>query len=264
MQKASAPMKAFVFLESKSTLKSIEFIQLPHPQKGDKRWFGFSGENLYETIQIKDENSSLILSCDRVVRDGSLYLGSLVDPLFIILSELIRHTKKNDNTFRAVTPEQVFSPEVIRVLNLPKCNVEHIAKVQEAFDERYLIFKPEKAVAWLKKKVERVQNALDLKGPSGLKESLGLLAEYVNKMMIEKLLGEYGLSMKEVYRSPRKRKIDGEDMPVQKMDGPCRPSHQGPIRLQANSVKPQAAKKPKKEKPKAYGMKSLASYFKKR
>jgi len=117
----------------------------------------------------------------------------------------------------------------------------------------------------LKNKVERVQNALDLKGPAGLKESLGLLAEYVNEIMIDKLLQEYGLSMKEVYRSPRKRKIDGnENMPVQKMDGPCRPSHQGPVRLQSSSVKSQIAKKPKKEKPKAYGMKSLASYFKKR
>ena len=43
-----------------------------------------------------------------------------------------------------------------------------------------------------KEKIERVQNALDLKGPAGLKESLGLLAEYVNETMIDKLLQEYG------------------------------------------------------------------------
>jgi len=266
MNSMCAPMKAFLFLEPKKNLTSIDFIQLPHPKSGENRWFGLSDDKLFEVIQVKDQNSSLMLSCDRAIQDGSLYLGSVIDPLFIILPELIKQAKSGGDKPRAVFPEQVFSSEIQKIIQLPSCRMQNIAKIQEAFGEQCIIYNPEKTMSWLKKKVDRLMSVLNGDETACLKESLGIIGEYLTSQWLNSLLKEYSLSVKEIYRSPRKRRLSNPEGPeAPTMKGPCRPAPQGPSMFSRNTSAPSTAKKViKKPKPRPRGMKSLASYFGKR
>ncbi|XP_053403465.1 ribonuclease H2 subunit B-like isoform X2 [Mercenaria mercenaria] len=148
---------------------------LRHPRTGQKCLFLFTNEDkdIYEIVQFKEEYRSWFIG-ETIQHDGSIFLTTQVDPVFLILPYLIKAAQSE----KFMTLDQTVCDD-----DFPECQrlqsccqpelLEHVADVKGDDDFKVYRFNKDKTLSWLKLKTENVCKVLERKNicVSGAKTS---------------------------------------------------------------------------------------------
>ncbi|CAK8682375.1 unnamed protein product [Clavelina lepadiformis] len=180
-------------------------MSLPHPRtdKNTKFLINVCDETckLFELNRHQNECSSWIFNEQSVLADGSLFISTPFDPLYLILNELL-----NEETGKFVLINQLFSgscelPDVgLKLLNcLPSLvQMENIAESTGTAEFTAYRFNEAKTLRWLKAKVERLADVVSKRGvmlgvdpaEGATAFAFGLISDYLPSKLSTKL-GRY-------------------------------------------------------------------------
>uniref|UniRef100_A0A6B2L8U7 Ribonuclease H2 subunit B n=1 Tax=Arcella intermedia TaxID=1963864 RepID=A0A6B2L8U7_9EUKA len=216
----------FIFLMKKTQElnKSIIF-SLPHPKNGRMSRFLLNGEKEILEIQKVKRNPSSYFIDETVQQDGSLYITTDIDPLYLILPRLQEaRRKKNsvDEGFYVDTNEIFLNAESpyhnLKYLKDSKnCNLGVLCDVKVSGDNEYYRLNDDKVIEWLKRKVDQIADKIksypeihplafsrsQVSGYSSLPNesinndqlfclTLGMLSEYLPSDIYSALVKSYG------------------------------------------------------------------------
>ncbi|KAK9504383.1 hypothetical protein O3M35_010725 [Rhynocoris fuscipes] len=290
--------RSFVFLIKDDIISNevksdvLNLIKLRHPKTGDGAYFAINGK-VHEILKFSDEKRSYFID-DNVASDGDLYLSTPVDPLFLILSYLIK-AKRCCPLDQVLIDEEY--PDIEKLLSCININqLYHIADRKGDEELNAFIYNEEKTLIWLRKKLNRIAALLKDKGihvssnkavsanfvkteshedpqDSYLRYALGLLAEYLLPELVTKLADFIGLppeekksSLQDENESPndkRRRNSSVEDDEDNKKIKLEESYESLPSTPTVKTEKKQSAKEQAMAKA-AKGSKSISSFFKKK
>ncbi|GAQ78519.1 ribonuclease H2 subunit B [Klebsormidium nitens] len=195
--------------ENAGTTTGGEALHLRHPKTAVPSLYLLIREKLQEVHWFKQQLASWFIG-ESVSEDGSLYLSSPVDPLFIALPLLEQaRMKKGDSPgmFRGLEEmlEVEGFPGYQKLFDVFEKTLDMVCEVREAGDTKYYRLDDFKALAWLCCKVEQASAALKMKGGKafhGLSDdelrtySIGLLSEYLPAATwMKRLSDHYGVDL---------------------------------------------------------------------
>eukprot|EP01116_Phalansterium_solitarium_P017980 TRINITY_DN4589_c0_g1_i1.p1 TRINITY_DN4589_c0_g1~~TRINITY_DN4589_c0_g1_i1.p1 ORF type:complete len:305 (+),score=68.22 TRINITY_DN4589_c0_g1_i1:50-964(+) len=224
--KPSYKQRIFVVHGTSETLseQDLVFTSLPHPKRGCQARYALTKGRILEIQRLIEEPASWFVG-DSVQSDGSLYLATPVDPMFLMIPLLEASRKKTDShagVFCAL--DQVFPDTAhtgfAHLHTIAKDASEQLSllcDLNDKMDEPFYRLNDDKVLRWLRCKVDRLATrlgALDntsavLGGAqsSTFRESskkakvsteelqraaIGFLSEYVDPKRIEALASSYG------------------------------------------------------------------------
>ena len=165
----SEPRNIIVILPSDSVKIGIEFLNLPHPKTGVLTRYAISrqGRNeLYEVQKCKPRTGSWLLGApdDRVIEDGSVFIITPIDATFLVLPSLESAAAGE----RFCTLEDAITRGenggllrcLLRVESLLK-GVSEICESRQVETEKYFKISEEKALLWLRKKVDAAKSVIE-------------------------------------------------------------------------------------------------------
>jgi len=142
-----------------------DFVPLRHPRTGKKAQFVFNkaGE-LLEAQQMSGDDHSFFMD-DNVMKDGSIFLCTPIDPNFILLHYLDKARNKSaEHAGRfGVLADSVCDesfPAINRVAEAKNARINRICDVKETHGERYIRLSDDKVMSWLEAKVEAIATKL--------------------------------------------------------------------------------------------------------
>lgn len=219
------------------------FVRLRNPSTDAASLYLFTGGDvqLCEVKAFKEDCRSWFIG-QTVQRDGRILYITPMDPLYLMLPYLMKAAKEGKfQPMDQLLMDEEF-PACSRLLGCPRSlpSLHHIAEEKEVGSLRFHRYSQEKALQWLKKKVERTVNALRKSNVSvgeGVKSSTyirvktesdaneedylryahGLISEYITEDLSKDLLKHLELpeltSPKENEPSSKKRKLS--DLPME-------------------------------------------------
>ncbi|XP_052782366.1 ribonuclease H2 subunit B-like [Mya arenaria] len=138
---------------------------LRHPKTDKKALYVFSQADgsVHELLHFQEECRSWLIE-QTVHSDGSLYVTTQVDPVFLVLPYLI----KAEQTGKFITLEQIIIdedfPECERLITACKSqDLHHVSEVKGDDDLMAYKYSQEKTLSWLKLKTERLSRSLSQK-----------------------------------------------------------------------------------------------------
>ncbi|KAF6174301.1 hypothetical protein GIB67_040794 [Kingdonia uniflora] len=176
------------------------FLSLRHPKSGNPTCYLLNNGYLQELHWFKQSYGSWFLG-DYVSEDGSLYVATPVDPVFILLPIFDKARMKKDGDkgkFRQLDEIMFINdyPGYQNILPLAQLCMEIVCEVKEIESVKFFRLDESKVLAWLCHKVQQLKLTLptldqnyaaqDEKGI--LTEVLSLLGEYLNSDPWLKLL----------------------------------------------------------------------------
>ncbi|XP_055934202.1 ribonuclease H2 subunit B-like isoform X1 [Argiope bruennichi] len=206
-----------VFLVPENEIEGkFSVIRLKHPKSGTPVLCALDSSNkLYEIVHFMDEFSSWFAG-NTVIQDGRLFILTVVDPLFFILSYVNQDGKfcpLEDLLIDADFPDMHFLSKC--------CSSEELLNIfdsKEAAGYRVLCYNNIKTLHWLQKKVEYLSSSLkqkqisindgskaaclqtndDKENPEILQSyAYHLISDYLSEELSKELLKSLGLQIKE-------------------------------------------------------------------
>ncbi|XP_053203225.1 ribonuclease H2 subunit B-like [Panonychus citri] len=249
--------------------------------------------NVYEIVQYSEDRRSWFVG-ERVVQNGSLQMVTQVDPLFIILPNLIGDSK----LFKSL--EDIFGDDkgstiMIKIFETNKrSDICCIADVKELDNEIYYRLDEKKLITWLKAKVNQIINCLQqmkievsvnstkIAGFSSARDTKTDEKEYIRYAvnLLSKYLPEDVLtSLREIYNLEKEKEIEPETKPIasstpkgqkRPIDGAkCEPidnycKEEVPVNGAAKKAKLSRSQKELEKASKQSGIRSISSFFTKK
>ncbi|XP_070537824.1 ribonuclease H2 subunit B-like [Ptychodera flava] len=274
----------------KANEQEPNFVKLRHPKTDHGAMFMFTNDNtsVLEVLRFEDDYRSWFVG-ETVQEDGSLYMTTPIDPLFLVLPYLIRA----DQSGMFMTLDQIVSdedyPQCSRIVDCTEiANLNHIADWKGNDDIKAYRFSKTKTLDWLKMKVERTADVLKEKhiyAGSGakvetfvrskkdeatrddyLRYAHGLISDYINPDLGQELHKYLGIQEK-----VEETKTKLEEPPAKKAriangtepeEDYTKFNSNGTKNTQADKAKQTAAQKALQKVDKT-GMKSITSFFSK-
>ncbi|KAK3251880.1 hypothetical protein CYMTET_38802 [Cymbomonas tetramitiformis] len=166
-----------------------ETLKLTNPQTGKASDYILRGEHLLEINLVKDQYTSW-LAGESIIEDGSLYLSTPVDPLFMLLPTLQRTrnetAEKPQGQFRPLEDILYEQAGLEALKDLAKKHCPLICEVKGGGE--YVRLCDKRTLAWLLCKVQR------------LKKQLQSITVYSN--MDDSALGAYAVDLLGEYLAP--------------------------------------------------------------
>jgi len=207
---------------------TFKTITLPHPKYGFATSYLLIDSNILEIQCVKRETSSWFIG-DSVEEDGSLFIATRIDPIFIALPFILGEIKfKDDQTprFQALNNSLTSSEYKDVVLLRELLTEKELLSIcdQKVFnDSKIYRINKEKIINWLKQKVLRVATRLDSSSlaphskthqspgdsPPLLKNAIGLISEYLPSSVFDLLLSIYKYTREDL--NPSKKVVSKWD-----------------------------------------------------
>lgn len=253
---------------------------LRHPRSNSKSLFVFSNDNksIHEVVQFKEEFRSWFIG-ETVQNDGSIYMTTPVDPVFLVLPYLIKSAESG----KFMTLDQMLVDEEYSNCHRLQCcclqdELENVSDTKGSDDLRAYRYNKDKTLSWLKLKTEAVSGVLERRRvcvsgakTSDLVQSKASQEEYMRYafgVVSDYLPSDLSSSLREFLGIPavvEKRPSDAQNPPSKRAKlGDITPSEDYSLNVKpddkANKGKVTAAQK-KLEKVDKSGMKSMMSFF---
>ena len=269
----------------------LKFFQLPHPRSGDATQFASATDGtLLEVNRLADAShphSWLLAGAERVEQDGSLYVATPVDPLFVLLPRLRErgggYFKALSDVFGADSPDDASGRALeTHVVALPRLleRLRVVCDVNDKYDEPMLRLNEANLTKWLQRKARALEAhlretkqqtesvaATDMSqfgdenagaaGPSSdagkdqfLAAAAAWVAEYLEPAMVDQLCKALGVTADAV-ELQRKGRPKVETAPAAKWAPPGRSWAAAGASGGPADEAPPPAKKPKPAAPKA-------------
>lgn len=298
-ESSQEPVRLFVLPDQYATddERTHSVVPLPHPKTGASSLFlkGDAGAYL-ELVKLKEKHGSWTVD-DFVEPDGSLYVGTSMDPLYFAVALLHKGDK-----FRPLEDfvEDNSYPELVNVIRSCSGRLQHIADVKElGEEERVYRFNDSKCLCWLTKRTKAVAAALksaDIEvGAACVSAALvrskrdsrptdedymtaahSIIADYIPPALGSALKSSLGLDKKpandKVKKAEKKEEVSSsppQSPPAKKKKGekvePLEDYTQGTPKNGSAKAAPKLSVSQKKlQKVDKTGMKSISSFFAKR
>eukprot|EP00966_Prymnesium_polylepis_P278821 6440987-Prymnesium_polylepis.1 len=162
-----------VFLAA-DDLADASIFALKHPRTGSKLQFARTPGRLLEIQRFAEAATEprswlLVGGQDRVLQDGSLFLATPMDPLFMLLPQLLQARGTTDGERRGyfqplsdvITGDDA-AELVEHVCTLPRLveQLRAVCDVNDKYDEPMLRYNDQKVLGWLRRKVAAVRRHL--------------------------------------------------------------------------------------------------------
>ncbi|KAF9577648.1 hypothetical protein BGW38_007014, partial [Lunasporangiospora selenospora] len=135
-------------------------ILLPHPSSGFPSRFIIQDGQLFEMQMVDSEGIRSWFVANTIQSDGSLYLTTPTDPIFMfipILDIMRQKTSESEGRFLSVRDifesDQYTSMRHLGQLNKVEDHLARVCEVQDSFEKTFRL-KNELVMTWLKKKVQ--------------------------------------------------------------------------------------------------------------
>jgi len=193
-------------------------ISLPHPKRNTFAKFIVFNDKLLEIQRMIEDPSSWFID-NTVQQDGSLYIASPIDPLFLLINLLEENRRKTES-------HEGYFCELTQILSHSKCtgflqlnniykdvDLSLICDIRDGNEPLYRL-NDEKLIQWLRCKVKKLIEKIEV-SPSIIpaaqavtfrskekkltKEeilhfSLGLISEYIDSKTLENLSSSFGIT----------------------------------------------------------------------
>eukprot|EP01025_Chloroclados_australasicus_P014171 TRINITY_DN16626_c0_g1_i11.p2 TRINITY_DN16626_c0_g1~~TRINITY_DN16626_c0_g1_i11.p2 ORF type:complete len:270 (+),score=20.69 TRINITY_DN16626_c0_g1_i11:129-938(+) len=241
-------------------------VKLPNPQTGKVQRYWLIDEKLYEVQWHKTQYSSWLVG-NWMYSDGGVYMFTLMDPTFILLG-CIGNTTQDDMQGQSLYQEMDSMleayPEVIAQKQLFSRSFDLLCSYKRFDDQKYFKFDHDKAVQWLKCKIDLLRKGLDSLGVDNplnrcqdeqqkLQYLIQFMGEYCKEYWIQTLTQSYGITeIESQFGTTTISQIDQPDTKRQKMNP-----------KEITKMKQEQAKKNKLIK-NSVGTQKISSFFKKK
>lgn len=218
----------------------LEIINLRHPRDDRSAKFIFNNENntICEILKFSLPHRSWFIG-NYINSDGSMYLSTSIDPLFLVLPYLFE--SKQSSTFDQIIHDENFRDSVkLEAL----VDADQLSFIADKRDVRGLIvwkYNEEKTLSWLGIKVNRVANVLEEKNinvntscavsntfvktekdatENYLRFAHGMISDYLPSALSEKLLNFLRLPSLETMNAKKRKNVglDAEEIKKIKME----------------------------------------------
>jgi len=215
-----------VYHGEESNQSNLSLLSLPHPKKGvQTKYFTTSNNKLLEIQRMLDEPCCWFID-NAVEKDGTLYMATPMDPLFLALPLLANSRKKtsdHDGFFCLI--EQAFvedtCPDLAGLVDMiDTAQFDLVCDKRVIRDDKKVYrLNDEKTLNWLRAKVKQMTNILQNdksvvatnsstistfvpvgmkdQGPSQdeiLRTALGFISEYINEDLLKALSSSFGMA----------------------------------------------------------------------
>jgi len=144
-------------------ISTLQCVSLPHPKYAKPCRYLSHGSDVWEVQRIYQPPSSwLDLKREEIQEDGSLYMCTRIDPLFLALPLLERGRKKtsdHDGYFLQLDqllPTSSFPPSLLRHPSFTD-SIATICQKRDGWDSAVWRLDDEKVVSWLRAKMQRMR-----------------------------------------------------------------------------------------------------------
>ena len=133
----------------------IQFISIPHPKSGLEVSYGIVDDRILELQSVIMKRHSSWFFDQRVSSNSALYLGSNLDPRFLIIPFL----EKSKSRFCLL--DQII-PSKIPTTNILSWKLDEVCDINDKYGDDMIVYRynEEKVLLWLKSKVERTASKL--------------------------------------------------------------------------------------------------------
>ncbi|XP_038989816.1 ribonuclease H2 subunit B [Phoenix dactylifera] len=165
-------------------------LSLCHPKSGKPTNYVFSAGKLQELHWFKQSCGSWFLG-DYVCEDGSLYIATPIDPIFILLPvfEAARMTKGNDQGMFRQLDEILYVdgyPGYQHLMSVAEDSMQLVSEVKEIGSAKFFRLNDSQVLAWLCHKVQRLKATLPK-----LDKNYAAQEKMLHLVDIVSILGEY-------------------------------------------------------------------------
>lgn len=138
-----------------------QFVLLRNPKTDFGCLYIFSHDRkaLYETLKFNEPYRSWFID-NSVQSDGSFSITTPVDPLFLVVPYLMKHTANVFQPLSQILVDDEF-PHTTQLLDLPLSSLNRVADVKGTEEIQAYSFNKEKCLSWLKVKVEAAADRLE-------------------------------------------------------------------------------------------------------
>ena len=191
---------------------TLKIIRIPHPKTKKEVQFGILDQQFFEISESFTNKGSFF--CDNfVIENGSLYILTKFDILFLLISILETNRKLTENQLGMFcTIEQILSN--YQELKKISFDLESICDSKELDDEFFYRLNDQKVIEWLNKKIEKISHFISSKFYSKIsgstinfqskeeykpsedevnESSLNFICEYLSKDFGKKICEKYKL-----------------------------------------------------------------------
>lgn len=187
-------------------------LSLRHPRSGTATSYVFLDGFFQELNWFKQSHGSLFLG-DYICEDGSLYITTKVDPVFILLPvfEDARMKKGSEKGMFRQLDEILYVdgyPGYQHLKSIAENSMQLVCEVKEIGSSKFLRIDDLKVLAWLRCKVNNLKSALTKldknyaiqEEKATLKDSISILSEYLKEPWITSLCSQLQVDMQEEHK----------------------------------------------------------------
>ncbi len=185
---------------------------LEHPKHRAKVQYLASGGNIFELQKVECAIGSWFVG-DAVEPDGDLYVASRVDPVFLMLPDLLKARRKGrEGAGMFVQLDQIATrgsalQAVISRVENGAALLEAVCEAKMGWDEKVYRISDAKLMSWLGAKVSRICAECPhfANDRARTVHAVGLLSEYLPDEQLQQLIEHQKLTRTDIFPKKRKR-----------------------------------------------------------
>lgn len=172
----------------------LRLVSLPHPRHGRPARYALAAGRAFEIQRLHRRPSSWLVGA-AVEHDGSIYLATPVDPVFLALPFLRAAHAAGFSPLAQI----LASAEHPEAQALASCagivaGLDAVCDKKAGWDDSVFRVSDSKVTAWLRAKVAQAAKAIGAEAPE---KALPLVSEYVSEAALATLADSFGVSAEE-------------------------------------------------------------------
>lgn len=172
----------------------LRLLSLPHPRHGVAARFAAVDGRVFELQRLHRRPSSWLVG-GAVEHDGSLYVATPVDPLFLALPFLARASGGFSPLAQVLAAGGHPQAQALAACAGLASQLDAVCDKKAGWDDPVYRLCEAKLLVWLRAKTEQVAAALEAQGAgSGHEAALPVLSEYISEELLARLAASYGVT----------------------------------------------------------------------
>lgn len=180
--------------------EQFHFIQLCHPRTKQEQSYAIDHQSktIFEVIQCTRSHSSWFINDQHVLRDGSLYIVTPINLIFLLLPLLWTHARTDLIPLTTIINESFKQLQLDDDFILDKLN-----SICDTDTEKYLIkLNEEKLIIWLRDRIDRLKKHIEDE-----ERAFDLICEYLSDDIVERCQQELKIHGNVRYDIPIGQKV---------------------------------------------------------
>ncbi len=167
-----------------SDSQQLNFIQLCHPRTKQEQSYSIDHQfkTVFELVQCTRSHSSWFINDQHVLPDGSLYIVTPINLIFLLLPSLWSHARTN------FIPLTIIINDSFKQFQLDDDFIlDKLSSICDIDSEKYLIkLNEEKLIKWIRDRIDRLKNHVEDE-----EHAFDLICQYLSDEIVERCQQEF-------------------------------------------------------------------------